>query len=492
MNFADLLEQLSVRDVRLRAVDAGIWYDAPAAAMAPDLLAALREHRSALLEWLALAEPEVLRAPVSFPQERMLELLDRNGGASAWNIGLRLVLAGELDVAALDAALDTLVARHHSLRTRFTREAGVLVQRVLAHQRARLPFTDLTTMDSETAAPARLRRAGVLCRAFVDAPFALDREAPIRTHLLRVGAREHWLVIVLHHIAADGWGVSVLLKELAIAYRGALGGGGPVFAAPAGQCTDYARRQRAAIDDTVRRRRLAYWADQLGTGRLDLELPADHSPSRGTGRAGRHAFAVPARVSAAARELAAERGATEFAVFAAAMGVLLARLTGHDECTLAVPYANRDDPAHENTVTVAATALPLRVRVVAAATFGALVQQTVAGMFAAVDNLLPTAWIYNAHASRRGDAVPALPTVSLAYQSALDLRVDLPGLDVDVRELAADTARGRLMVSVKPEPDGHLVEVEYPRDRYEPATVRRWFDEYVDLLATGCAQGAGR
>ncbi|MFV2010292.1 MULTISPECIES: condensation domain-containing protein [unclassified Micromonospora] len=490
MTFDELLEYVAVHDVRLTGAGGTLYYDAPAAAMGPQLVTALRSHKDELLRWLAAPadEREITRAPLSAQQERVMEIAGRSTHPASWNVGLRLELVGDLDVAALDAAVDGLVARHHALRTRLIRDGGTWTQRILAHRPVPLPVVELAALAPDAAR----RRAETLCREVVSPVFALADEAPVRFTLIRLSPGESWLVLVLHHVACDGRAVTVLLRELADGYRTARDSGAPGFGPPTAQCTDYARWQQGQWDEPTRRRRLAYWAENLGDGPLALDLPFGRpAPQQPSGRAATCRFEIPGQVRLAVEELTRELGATVTAVAAAALALLLARLSGQPDVTLSMPYANRSPRAYEDTVTVLSTALPVRIRTAAAATFAELVGQTAGGLFAGIDNLLPTAWIYQQLPPPGEGAAPSGMTVSFAFQSTFDTRIDLPELAVRVHEVPTGAARAALLIVLVPGPDGIDGFLEYPVDRLADDTARRWMTGYVELLAAACA-GANR
>jgi hypothetical protein len=486
VTFDELLEYVAVNDVRLTGTGDTLRYDAPAAVVGPELVAALRSYKGELSRWLAAPanEREITRAPLSAQQERVMEIAGRSANPSSWNVGLRLELVGDLDPTALDIALDGLVARHHALRARITRDADTWTQRILAHRPVPLPVVELTALPPEAAR----RQAEAVCRSVVTPAFVLADEAPVRYTLIRLAPDESWLVLVLHHVACDGRAVSVLLGELALGYRTARDRGSPDFGPPAAQCTGFARWQQSQWDEPTRRQRLAYWAEHLGDGPLALQLPFDHpAPQQPSGQAATCRFEIPERVRRAVDSVARDLGATATVVTAAALALLLARLSGQPDVTLSVPYANRSPRAYEDTVTVLATALPLRIRTAAATTFASLVDQAAGALFAGIDNLLPTAWIYRQLPTPDEGAARSGMMVSFAFQSTLDMKIELPGLAVRVHELPTGAARTALMFALVPGPDGIDGYLEYPVDRLTDGTARRWMASYVDLLATACA-----
>ena len=147
--------------------------------------------------------------PLSFAQRR-LWFLDRLEGPSAtYNIPVAVRLSGALDAAALEAALGDLVERHESLRTIFPDNLGSPRQLILEALNARptltvLPVTEATLAEALAAAAQE--------------SFDLSAQIPLRVHLFALSQSEHVLLLVLHHIAADGWSLAPLGRDLARAY----------------------------------------------------------------------------------------------------------------------------------------------------------------------------------------------------------------------------------------------------------------------------------
>src|SRR5262249_2197680 len=147
--------------------------------------------------------------PLSFAQQR-LWFLDQLGTAAAYNMPLVLRLAGPLEVEALRRTFETIVQRHEALRTTFGSREGRAYQVIHAPAGWALPCEELGPMT-----PAVRDEAVQAWMAHESArPFDLAHEWPLRTRLLRLAEQEHVLLILLHHIASDGWSVGVLTREL--------------------------------------------------------------------------------------------------------------------------------------------------------------------------------------------------------------------------------------------------------------------------------------
>ena len=215
----------------------------------------------------ALARPAEI--PLSFAQRR-LWFLDRLEGPSAtYTIPLAVRLTGALDRAALEAALGDLTERHESLRTIFPDTLGVPRQLILLEARPRLAVTAVT----EATLPAALAAAA-------QHGFDLASEPPLRAHLFALSENEHVLLLVLHHIAGDGWSLAPLARDLGRAYAARLAGGAPAWPALPVQYADYTLWQHEVLgaeedNESAIARQLAFWTDALKDLPDQIELPSD-------------------------------------------------------------------------------------------------------------------------------------------------------------------------------------------------------------------------
>ncbi|MEU3571816.1 amino acid adenylation domain-containing protein, partial [Kitasatospora sp. NPDC036755] len=200
-----------------------------------------------------------LPLPLSFAQQRMW-LFDRFApGNPAYHVPTAVRIGGGLDEQALAEALRGLTARHEVLRTVLPEVDGVPVQRVLP-----VGEVPLTVRDLAAGEPAR-----AVIDEFVARPFDLAAEVPIRVLLLRVAPDEHVLVLVIHHIALDGWSMGVLVEDLGALYDGRALPPLPV------QYADYARWQADRAAEGRWDEQLTHWRERLAGPLPVLELPAD-------------------------------------------------------------------------------------------------------------------------------------------------------------------------------------------------------------------------
>lgn len=429
------------------------------------------------------------RAPVSDQQARMIAGHHVMPDPAVWNVPTRITFTGALDPAALRSAVTELVARHDGLRTRFAQEGapdGPWRQEVLAAEPVALPVEDLTGLPADERRP----RADALCRADAAAPFDLGRSLQPRTRLLRVEEDRWELMFVLHHICADGWSLSVLLSELAALCTAAAAGVPHGLPDPAMQAPGYARWQRERHDPAAEAERAAFCARYLDGVPSAVPVPTDRPrPQKLSGHGDTVRGVATGAVRAAVEKLAADRGTTSFAVAAAALGVFLTRLSGEEDTLLSVPYANREGTASESLVAMTSTAVMVRVRLDSAnldETCAELAVRTGAGALGAMAHVLPTARIMQAMRDAGAVSVPDRVPHVLAFQNSVDTDIEIPGLRVEVTDLAPPLSRSELCFGLAPRRDpakGYRTFLEFSTDLWDHETAHDLLSSYTDLLA---------
>ena len=261
----------------------------------------------------------------------------------------------------MGAALADVVGRHESLRTLFAAAEGIPQQLVVPAERADFGWQ---VVDATGWPAGRLDEA---IDAAARHPFDLATEIPLRARLFRVAEDEHVLVAVVHHIAADGWSITPLVRDLGVAYASRCAGQAPGWAPLPVQYVDYTLWQRAQLgdlDDSDSRiaAQLAYWEEALAGMPERLQLPTDRPyPPVADYRGASVAVDWPAELQQRVREVAREHNATSFMVMQAALAVLLSKLSASTDVAVGFPIAGRRDPALDELVGFFVNTLVLRV-----------------------------------------------------------------------------------------------------------------------------------
>ncbi|HEY2577326.1 MAG TPA: amino acid adenylation domain-containing protein, partial [Streptosporangiaceae bacterium] len=291
--------------------------------------------------------------PLSFAQQRLWFLGQLAGRSGLYSIPVGLRLRGALDVGALVAALGDLADRHESLRTLFPQVDGVAIQQVLAAGDGHPPLEERDVAGEQELARLVAEASG--------RGFDLSAELPWRAHLFRLSGREHVLVLVLHHVACDGWSLGPLGRDLAAAYAARRADQVPSLPPLPVQYADYAIWQRDLLAGEVGTGQQAYWLAALAGLPARLELPASLArPARASHQAGIVELQIAADVHGRLVRLAQASGSSVFMVVQAGLAVLLSRLGAGTDIPVGVPVAGRVDAALDELVGMFVNTLVLR------------------------------------------------------------------------------------------------------------------------------------
>ena len=426
------------------------------------------------------------RVPLSFAQRRLWFLNRMEGPNATYNIPFAVRLSGALNVPALTAALNDVIGRHEALRTVFPDVDGEPWQQILPPEQATLSL-DVTDVAEEEL-PAALDAVGA-------AGFDLATEVPVRARLFRLGADEHVLCVVVHHVAGDGWSQAPLVRDLGAAYRARLDGVAPDWRPLPVQYADYALWQRELLGDeqdenSLAATQLAYWKEQLDGSPQEIELPVDRPRPPVASHQG---ASVPVRVDTALHEnlkaLAAKTDTTPFMVFQAALAALLSRMGAGDDIPIGTPVAGRTDSAADDLIGFFVNTLVLRTDVSGDPSFTDLLGRARAcalGAYAHQD--LPFERLVDLVGAERSLAHSPLFQVLLAYQNN-DLRqVELPGLRVTPHEMLLPVTKVDLELTLVEEATGGISGLlNYSTDLFDRSTAEHLVTRLLTLVRAAVA-----
>ncbi|WP_162908310.1 condensation domain-containing protein, partial [Allorhizocola rhizosphaerae] len=277
--------------------------------------------------------------PLSYAQRRLWFLNRLEGPSSSYNVPAVLRLSGVPDRDALAAALADVVERHEVLRTVFPAIEGEPFQVILDDVRPELVTVECTP----DAAPA-------LVDAFANEPFDVSVDMPLRAKLFVTGPQESVFVLVLHHIATDGWSMGPLWRDIATAYQARLVGQEPDWEPLPVQYADYTLWQQELVSGVLTQQ-LDFWRETLEGAPPVLDLPADRPrPALASYDGGTVTAKLEPEVHQRLLDLSRQHRASLLMVLQAALGVALSRAGAGQDIPIGTVVAGRTDDALNDVV----------------------------------------------------------------------------------------------------------------------------------------------
>ncbi|NLX97237.1 MAG: amino acid adenylation domain-containing protein, partial [Rhodopirellula sp.] len=413
--------------------------------------------------------------PLSFAQERLwfLDHLDR--GSAAYNIPAAVRIEGVLDTEALAAALNEIVLRHESLRSRFETVDGRPVQRIDAHLRIELPVIEASG-EAE---------AHGIANELAGQPFALDTGPLLRARLIRLSDREHIFVLTVHHIVSDGWSMGVFLRELAAVYGAFSEGRRSPLAELPFDYADFANWQREYLKGGILESQLAYWTEKLASLPGGLDLPTDRPrPAKETYRGAIRPVRIPPELADALNRLSQAEGATLFMTLLAAFQTLLARYARQDQIAVGTPIAGRTRAEFEGLIGLFVNTVVLPGDLSGAPTFRELLRRTrETTLEAHAHQDLPFEYLVDRLQPQRDLSRSPLFQTMFVLQNAPLPTVHLAGLSFVPLEVHSGTSKFELTLMLQEGDAGIQGSVEYNTDLFDASTIDRLIGHYVSLLS---------
>ncbi|PHM36579.1 non-ribosomal peptide synthetase [Xenorhabdus innexi] len=420
--------------------------------------------------------------PLSFAQQRLWFLGQLDASASlAYHLPAALRLTGSLNHHALTTALNSLISRHESLRTRFVSIDGLPYQHI---DPADIGFS-LSSHDLRQSDPAsRSQRVAEFIELEARTPFDFAQGSLIRGQLLQLTDNEHILLLTLHHIITDGWSLGVLVREFGDFYRAALEGNEASLLPLPIQYADYAVWQRDPQQQAALNAQREFWCNQLADIPALLTLPADYPrPALQSYSGGQVPFHLDARLLASLKELGQRHNTTLFMTLLSAWSIVLARLSGQDDIVIGTPVANRPHSELEGLIGFFVNTLALRVRFSHELSVADLLSQIREQALAAYANQdLPFEQIVEALQPERSLSYSPIFQVMLTLNNTPPQKLVLPGLQLSSVEQAHHGAYFDLTLSLTETESGLTGVLTYAADLFEYTTAERMTGYLANIL----------
>ncbi|MBF0101142.1 MAG: amino acid adenylation domain-containing protein [Desulfobacterales bacterium] len=390
----ELIAELELRDIKLSVENGNLRYNAPKGAITPFLRAQIVDNKQALIslieqraatvsdknEWQTEEASIPLQSrerglPLSSAQQRFwfLDQLDQ-GNSTAFNMPPIVIrLNGVLNIEALQRAFDDIVRRHEVLRSTFRMQDGIPVQIPLDTIQIPIRLHDIRELDED----AQQKELNKITIQEASTPFDLKHSRVLlRVVLLQTKNQEHYIILTIHHIIADGWSIGILIREVGLLYRAYVKKTSALLPPLPIHYADYASWERSRLQTQRMERQKAYWLEQLkGTPTL-LELPTDFPRPRIRRNYGRSEhFILEPDIAMQLQEFSKKTAMTPYMVLLASYAALLCRYTSQEEMVIGSPISVRPHSQTEPLIGLFLNTLALRIDLSANPSFFELAQR---------------------------------------------------------------------------------------------------------------------
>ncbi|PCK07243.1 MAG: hypothetical protein COA42_15325 [Alteromonadaceae bacterium] len=494
MSLFDLLETLERAKIQPSLVHGSLSFSAPKGAVTPAIMASLKAHKLELLEHLQRFEKikatitSVDRGqelPLSFAQQRLWLLDQIENGSAHYNIPGALKLDGKLDCQALNNAFTGILERHESLRTCFKVNTD---SQAIQHIQAAVPFVARMTDFSHDDENTRQLKVAEIVSAEFGRVFDLSCELMLQVHVLKLSEEEHVVLVVMHHIASDGWSLSILINEFSQLYSAFCRGQVNPLAPIKVQYADYAHWQRHWLQDEVLDQQLEYWEAQLAGLPLAHSLPLDYvRPVIQTFSGSNYGAQLDESTSQDFIKLCQQRGASLFMGLHAVFSVLLARFSNETDIIVGSPIANREQEEVANLIGFFANTLVLRSDLSGNPSFTELLEQSKKTFLDAyAHQQVPFEQIVERLQPERSLSHSPLFQVMLVLQNNEQGSLELPGLTLGALEPSGDDVAGtaKFDITLNVFEAGKTLQFswEYNLDLFKRASIARMALHFECLL----------
>ncbi|NMM92227.1 non-ribosomal peptide synthetase, partial [Rhodococcus sp. SRB_17] len=428
--------------------------------------------------------------PVSPAQQRIWFINQFDTSSSAYNIPMVVRLSGDLDVAALRAALGDVIERHESLRTVYPASADGPHQMIVPSAPVVPDLRPQVCSDVETS-----------ITEFASRGFDVSKTVPVRGVLFRTGPDEHVLLLVVHHISADGASLAPLARDLAIAYDARVQGQSPDWNPLPVHYADFSLWQTEILGsdqdpDSIMSAQLDYWKSALSDLPGPIDLPLDRPRPRDRSlQGGIVKFSVSPALHRDLLALARQHNSTLFMVMHAALVVLAARLSGSTDITIGTPIGGRGEEALDDLVGMFVNTVVLRTAVDPGATFAQTLSEVRKVDLEAFGHTeVPFERVVEALAPDRSTSHSPLFQILLEFQNTVVPNLELPGLTVEVVDVDAGVSKFDLQLALAERhdesgsADGISGAFTFASDVFDRLTVSGFGQRFIRILESVVAE----
>ena len=296
------------------------------------------------LRRIPIAEQREGLYPMSSHQERIWFMCQYDDHAnSSYNVPILLKLSGHINLEYLEASINEIIRRHEALRTSFLFDNGELWQKVHTARPIQLKV-------HKTYEGVSFNLENENIHECINMPFNLEEDPLVRADAFCV-KDDVYLLIVIHHIAVDGWSINLLLREILMIYDNMVMGEQKALPELRAQYVDYALWLEKWTKSNVYQSHKEYWVNKFAGRKLESTLRLDYSrPQELTFHSSHYLVRIDKETLVRLKLWSIEREATVFVTLMAAFSAAVRDTIAQEHVAIGSPVANRMFTEFENTV----------------------------------------------------------------------------------------------------------------------------------------------
>ncbi len=421
------------------------------------------------------------KLPLSFAQQRLWFLEQLEPGTPFYNIPETYKITGDLNIDALQKAINKVIKRHETLRTSFHSDNGIPYVEIEPELEYKLNVIDLTDED----ASRKDEKIKEIIREENSKPIALSKPPLFRATLLKVSEDEHVIVLVIHHIISDDWSTKVLMQEISVIYESVVKNMDYPLPELTIQYVDYAAWQREWLSGKVLEEQINYWKNTLKDIPPVLNLPTDRPrPAVQTFNGSYLSFELPEETGELISKISREEGVTAFMILLAAFDTLLSKYSGQEDIVVGTPVANRTQDEVENLIGFFVNTLVLRTDLSGNPSFRELlkrVRETSLGAYAHQD--LPFEQVVDIVQPERSLSHSPIFQVMFTLQNTPRRERNLSsGITISSVEAHSGTSKFDLTMFMVGEDKHFGGALEFNTDLFDESTIERMINHFQKIL----------
>ncbi|PAX59718.1 non-ribosomal peptide synthetase [Brunnivagina elsteri] len=427
----------------------------------------------------------LLTAPVTESQKEIWASVRMGDDANcAYNESQSLRLQGNLNVEALQSALQALVQRHEALRTTFSPDGQNLC--ISDSLILEIPFIDLSALGEQE----KTNRVSELLKQSVSQPFDLENGPLFRTQLVKLASQEHFLLMTVHHIICDGWSWGVMMPDLGNFYSAFCQGNMPQME-PAERFSDYALQQEEEANGEEANGEEAiatieYWLQQFSGSVPMLDFPVDRTrPALRTFESARLDWTLDAKLVASLKLLGMKSGASFMTTMLAGFEVFLARESGQNDIVVGIPAAGQVTTGFTQLVGHCVNLLPLRTQVKSDRSFSDYLKQRKSTVLNAYDRQQFTfgKLVQKLSLPRDPSRIPLVPIVFNIDRALEADSLPFTGLEAEFITNPRAYENFEIFINGRESQNKVILECQYNTNLFDAETIRRRMAEFETLLS---------